>query len=63
MSLHTIVSDGLAGRPLQRPAGTAVAQPHHGPLAVLLTGMSMRFLETSLAAMAIVVAVLMGLGR
>lgn len=62
MSLHTIVSDGLAGRRLQRQ-GTAFAESRQGPLAVLLTGMSMRFLETSLAAMAIAVALLMGLGR
>ena len=63
MSLSTIVSDGLAGRLPQRRAGTAVVRSHQGPLAVLLTGMSMRLLETSLAVTAIAVALLIGLGR
>ena len=63
MSLHTIVSDGIAGRLPQRRPATAVAQRREGPFVVLLTGMSMRFLETSLAVTAIAVALLIGLGR
>ena len=63
MSLSTIVSDGLAGRLPQRRAASAVARPPQVPLAVVLTGMSMRLLETSLAVTAIAVALLIGLGR
>jgi len=71
MSLHTIVSDGLAGRRHQRrtPAAgaragvtSAVAQP---PIELpgRLSGLSMRVLETGLAVTAIATAVLIGLGR
>ena len=66
MSLHTIVGDGIAARLAQRRAATAsaaVARQPQGSLAVLLTGMSMRFLETSLAVTAIAVALLIGVGR
>lgn len=63
MSLHTIVSDGLIERLHSRRAAVAVAQPRTTELAVRLTGMSMRFLETSLAVTAIAVALLIGLGR
>ena len=63
MSLHTIVSDGLAGRFAPRPATAAVARPRSAPIAVLLTGMSMRFLETALAVGAIAAALLLGVGR
>lgn len=65
MSLHSIVSDGLAGRFLRHPrAARAVAAEHQPtPLAVGLSGVSMRVLETGLAAAAIAVAILLGLGR
>jgi hypothetical protein len=62
VSLHTIVSDGL-GRFHARRAAVAVAQPPRSELAARLSGMSMRFLETTLALTAIVVALLIGLGR
>lgn len=61
MSLHTIVTDSLAGRPAPRRATAAAQAP--APFAVLLTGMSMRVLETGLALIAISVAFLIGLGR
>ena len=62
MSLHTIVSDGLAGRFHSRDV-VAVAQPRTSHMAVLLSGASMRILETGLALTAIVTALLIGLGR
>lgn len=62
MSLHTIVSDRLAGR-LPRRATAVAAQPTTAPLAVRLSGMSMRVLETGLALVAIATALLIGLGR
>jgi hypothetical protein len=72
MSLHTIVSDGVAGRLQQRRAraagaradvASAVAQPPRMELPGPLAGMSMRVLETGLAVTAIATAVLIGLGR
>jgi hypothetical protein len=63
VSLHTIVSDGLLGRLHARRAAVAVAEPPTTELAARLTGMSMRLLEMTLAATAIVVALLIGLGR
>jgi hypothetical protein len=64
VSLHTIVSDGLAGRvPQLRRARAAVAQPQTNPLAVRLSGASMRVLETGLALSAIAAALLIGLAR
>jgi hypothetical protein len=65
VSLHSIVSDGLAGRLHRRDAAdaTAVARPVTSQLAVLLSGTSMRFLETGLALAALGVALLIGLGR
>ena len=64
MSLHTIVSDGLAGRlPTRRIAAAAVARPARSPMAVRLSGASMRVLETGLALTAIATALLIGIGR
>ncbi len=67
VSLHTLVSDGLAGRLHQRraaaPATAAAAQPRPTELVVRLSGTSMRFLETGLAMAAIGAALLIGLGR
>jgi hypothetical protein len=63
VSLHTIVSDGLAGRLHPRRATAVAAQPTTAPLAVRLSGMSMRVLETGLALVAIATALLIGLGR
>lgn len=70
MSLHTIVSDGLTARLANRrahalPARVTVASvaPPRVELPGRLSGMSMRVLETGLAATAIATAVLIGLGR
>ena len=64
MSLHTIVTDGLAGRLHSREAAAAaVARPRPTHMAVLLSGASMRILETGLALTAIATALLIGLGR
>ena len=66
MSLHSIVSDGLVGRLHQRrdPSTTAaVARPRTSQFAVLLTGASMRVLETGLALAAIGFALLIGFAR
>ena len=63
MSLHTIVTEGLAGRLHPRRAVAAIAQPRTTDLAARLSGMSMRFLEFALAATAIAVALLIGIGR
>jgi hypothetical protein len=64
VSLYTIVSDGLAGRLPSRPVtADAVAQPPTTGMAGRLTGASMRVLETGLALIAIVTALLIGLGR
>ncbi|HEX3264942.1 MAG TPA: hypothetical protein VHR16_04685 [Candidatus Limnocylindrales bacterium] len=64
MSLHTIVSDGLVGRLHSRDVEVAaVARPRTSQMAVLLSGASMRLLETGLALTAIVTALLIGLGR
>jgi hypothetical protein len=71
VSLHTIVSDGLAGRLTHRreaAAGPRAAVASTVPqtrieLPGRLSGMSMRILETGLAITAIATAVLIGLGR
>ena len=70
MSLHTIVSDGLAGRLTHRRAAQGAAQAVTASVARprmelpgRLSGMSMRILETGLAVTAIATAVLIGLGR
>ena len=63
MSLHTIVSDGVVGRLHLRRAPAAVLRPRATEMAVRLTGMSMRVLETGLAVTAIATALLLGLGR
>ena len=64
MSLNTIVTDGLVNRFHTRDvADAAVARRHPTPMAVLLSGASMRVLETGLALTAIVTALLIGLGR
>ena len=64
MSLHTIVSDGLAGRmPSHRAVAAAVVRPRGADMAVRLSGASMRVLETGLALTAIATALLIGLGR
>lgn len=64
MSLHTLVSDGLAGR-LQprRLTAAAVSRPDATDVAARLSGASMRILETGLALAAIATALLIGLGR
>ena len=64
MSLHTIVSDGLAGRfQSNRAVAAAVVRPSGTDMAVRLSGASMRILETGLALTAIATALLIGLGR
>lgn len=63
MSLHSIVSEGLAERFHNRRAVAAVARPATAQLAARLSGMSMRLLETCLALGAIGAAVLIGLAR
>ena len=64
MSLHTIVSSGVVGRlHSRRGAATAVIQPHASPITALLSGSSMRVLETGIAIVAIATALLIGLGR
>jgi hypothetical protein len=63
VSLHTIVSDSIVGRRAHRRAAAPVARPRMNEMAVLLSGASMRVLETALAGTAIVVALLLNLGR
>jgi hypothetical protein len=65
VSLHSIVSDGLAGRlHLPRQARAVAAAPRQArDLSVLLTGTSMRILETGLAVAAIAAALVLGLAR
>ena len=64
MSLHTIVSSGVVGRfHLRRGAVSAVIQPRTTDMSTLLSGASMRLLETGLAIIAIATAMLIGLGR
>ena len=64
MSLNTIVSSGVAGRlHSRRGAVSAVIQPHASTMTALLSGPSMRVLETGLAVVAIATALLIGLGR
>ena len=64
MSLHTIVRSGVAGRlHSRRGAVTAVIRPHASTMTALLSGASMRVLETGLAIVAIATALLIGLGR
>jgi hypothetical protein len=67
VSLHTLVSDGLANRlqPRLQPRRitAAVAQPRATDMAARLSGASMRLLETGLALTAIATALLIGLGR
>lgn len=64
MSLHTLVNDGLAGRfHTRHVADAVVARPSSAPMTVLLSGASMRLLETGLALTAIATALLIGLGR
>lgn len=60
VSLQTIVHDGLAAR--LGPRTEAAAADRIAP-PVRLSGMSMRVLETGLAFIAIVTAILIGLGR
>jgi hypothetical protein len=63
VSLHTLVSDGLANRLQPRRITAAVAQPRATDMAARLSGASMRLLETGLALTAIATALLIGLGR
>jgi len=64
VSLHTLVSDGLAGRlPTRRSSAPVLVQPEPSTIAARLSGASMRILETGLAVTAIVTALLIGLGR
>lgn len=64
MSLHTIVSGGVVGRlHPRRGAVSAVIQPRTSDMTTLLSGASMRVLETGLAVIAIATALLIGLGR
>ena len=64
MSLHTIVSDGLAGRFLHHPRrAVAATKARSNSIAVRFQGKSMRPLETGLALTAIATALLIGLGR
>jgi hypothetical protein len=64
LSLQTIAGGGVAGRLHSRREGTtAVVQPRPTNMTTLLSGASMRVLETGLAAIAIATALLIGLGR
>ena len=64
MSLHTIVSSGVVGRlHSRRGAVAAVIQPRASSMTALLSGSSMRVLETGIAIVAIATALLIGLGR
>jgi hypothetical protein len=64
VSLHTLVTDGLAGRfPARRSSTAVVSRRESSTLAAGLSGASMRILETGLALAAIATAVLIGLGR
>ena len=64
MSLHTIVSGGVVGRlHARRDAVSAVIQPPSTNMTALVSGASMRVLETGLAIIAIATALLIGLGR
>lgn len=63
MEPHTFHGDGVLAR-LRAGHSTTVARPRRqGRLAVLLTGSSMRLMETGLAVTAIATAFLIGLGR
>ena len=62
MSLHTIVSRGMAGRLSGRIDDPASGQQEPGGR-VLLPGASMWLLQTGLAITAIATAILIGLGR
>ena len=67
MEPYTIDSDAIVGRlrgARGAVAAAAAARPHRpAPIAVLLSGSSMRVMETGLALVAIATAVLLGLGR
>lgn len=64
MSLHTIVSSGVVGRlHPRRGAIDETIRPRTADMTVLLSGASMRVLETGLAVIAIATALLIGLGR
>jgi len=66
VSLQTIVSGGVIGRSRPRRSAvtpTAISQPHSSEIMTLLSGASMRVLETGIAVVALATAVLIGLGR
>ena len=67
MDLRTFHPGGaVLGRPRSRPGDAAVAttaQTVPGDMAVALTGSSMRVMEAGLAIIALVTALLLGLGR
>lgn len=63
MSLHTIVSRGLAGWRTARVAPLPTARTVENTSVTVLRGMSMRVLEAGLAAIAIATALLLGIGR
>jgi hypothetical protein len=59
----TFHSGGTLAR-LRAPRASTVVRPRRqGPIAVLVTGSSMRLMETGLAVTAIATAILIGLGR
>ena len=65
VSLYSVVSRGVVGRFVQRPAEAGASAEQAGPrdLSVRLPGASMKVLETGLALTAIAAAILIGVGR
>ena len=64
MSLQTIIAGGLTGHlHLRREPAAATIEPRLRAIAVVVSGGSMRSLETGMALMALATAFLIGLGR
>ena len=64
MSLHTIVGTGLGARlHLRRADAAATREPRPVEVAISLEGGSMRWLEATMACLAIATALLIGLGH
>jgi len=64
VSLQTIIAGGLTDhRRLRREPAAAMIEPRQRAIAVVLSGGSMRILETGMALMALATAFLIGLGR
>jgi hypothetical protein len=64
VSLQTIVSNGLVGRlHPRRSVQVSVVEPRTRDLAISIPVASMRLLEASIALIALVTALLIGVGR